>query len=101
VPLVGRRSLSKGEALTMRAARAHEDPVAMTSDATWTRMARYVAEEWQKNPDLTEEQVARAARLRMRADMTVMAEKREAARRKAREAAQAPAPLDGPEQVAS
>jgi hypothetical protein len=101
VPVVGRRSLSKGEALTMRAARAHEDPAAMTSEATLTRMARYVAEVLKRNPELTPLAAARAARLKMRADMTTMAEKREAARREARTAAQPVAPLDEPEQAAS
>lgn len=94
---MGRKSLSRGEALTMRAARAAEDPVAMTTDATLARLARYVAQVWRANPDLTEEQVAKAARLRMRADMTRMAEKREADRRAARSAPQSVAPLDEPD----
>jgi hypothetical protein len=84
---MGRRSLSKGEALSMRAARAHEDPSAMTADATWTRMARYVARVLKQNPNLSEREAANAARLLLRADMTVMAEKREAARRAERERA--------------
>jgi hypothetical protein len=97
VQAVGRRSLSKGEALTMRAARAGEDPAAMTADATWVRQARYVAEVLQANPALTPLQAARAARLKMRADMTVMAEKREAAKRAARAAPQSVLPLDEPD----
>ena len=78
---MGRKTLSKGDALAMRAARAHEDPVAMTTDATLTRLARYVARVLKKNPDLSEEEAAKAARLLLRADMTLMAERREAARR--------------------
>lgn len=64
----------------MRAARAHEDPVEMTTDATLTRLARYVTEVLRKNPELNDLQVARAARLKMRADMTKLAEKSAAAR---------------------
>ena len=82
---MGRRTLSKAEALSMRAARAHEDPVAMTTDATLTRLARHVARALKQNPELTEAQAANAARLLLRADMTVMAGKREAARRAARQ----------------
>jgi hypothetical protein len=82
---MGRRTLSKVEALSMRAARAHEDPVAMTTDAILTRLARYVARVLKQNPELTEAQAANAARLLLRADMTAMAEKREAARRAARQ----------------
>jgi hypothetical protein len=82
---MGRRTLSKGEALSMRAARTHEDPVAMTTDATLTRLARYVARVLKQNPELTDAQAANAARLLLRADMTAMAEKREAARRAARQ----------------
>jgi hypothetical protein len=97
---VGRRKLSRGQALSMRAERAHEDPAAMTSDATWVRQARYVAEVLQKNPALSPLEAARAARLKMRADMTLMAEKREAARRAARSAPQSVPPLDPPGEVA-
>jgi hypothetical protein len=69
----------------MRAARASEDPVAMTTDATLVRLAKYVAQVLRENPALDDLQAARAARLRLRADMTLMAEKREAARRARRE----------------
>lgn len=71
----------------MRAARAAEDPVAMTTDATLVRLAKYVAQVLRENPDLDDLQAARAARLKLRADMTLMAEKREAARRAEREQA--------------
>jgi hypothetical protein len=84
----------------MRAARAHEDPAEMTTDATWGRIGRYVYRVVKQNPALTEDQATRAARLQMRADMTRMAEKREAARRAARSAPQSVPPLDAPGEVA-
>lgn len=69
----------------MRAARAAEDPVAMTTDATLVRLAKYVAQVLRENPNLDDLQAARAAKLKLRADMTLMAEKREAGRRAERE----------------
>jgi hypothetical protein len=66
--------------LRARAGRAHEDPVAMTASATMTRMAKYVAAVLKKNPDLTEEQAARAATLLLRADMADLARKSAEAR---------------------
>ena len=93
---MGRKTLSKGDALAMRAARAHEDPVAMATDATLTRLARYVARVLKKNPDLSEEEAAKAARLLLRADMTRMAEKREAARRADRAHQAAVPAIDAP-----
>lgn len=79
---MSRTSLSHAEALTMRAARAAEDPREMTLAANETRMIRHVAAILRENPDLTDLQVAKAARLRIRAEMAVLAEKSAAARRR-------------------
>lgn len=78
---MGRKSLTRGEALIMRAGRAHEDPVAMTSDALLGRLARHVIDIVRANPDLTDDQVARGARLRVKAEMTRRAELSAAARK--------------------
>lgn len=75
-----RRSLSRAEALHMRAGRAHEDPVAMTSDATLTRLAKHIAAALKKNPDLTPLQAANAGRLLLKDEMTQLARKSAAAR---------------------
>lgn len=69
--------------LTMRAGRAAEDPAAMTAPATLTRMAKYVAAILKENPDLTEDQAARGAWLKLRADMGQLARKSAAARKAA------------------
>lgn len=53
----------------------------MTADARMTRLIKYAAEIIRENPDLTDLQVANAARLRMKADMTVLARKSAEARK--------------------
>lgn len=72
---------SKTSGIVARAARAAEDPVEMTADARMTRLIKYAAEIIRENPDLTDLQVANAARLRMKADMTVLARKSAEARK--------------------
>jgi hypothetical protein len=64
-----------------RAGRAHEDPAEMTAPATMTRMAKYVAQVAAKNPNLTPDQMAKAAVLLCRADMARLARKSADARR--------------------
>jgi len=64
-----------------RAERAAEDPVAMTTEATLTRLAKHVAVVLRENPNLTDKQVANAARLRLRAEMLKLAELSAEARR--------------------
>jgi hypothetical protein len=66
--------------LTMRAGRAAEDPHAMTVDATLGRLAKHMAAVHTENPDLTPDELARAARLRLRAEMGQLARKSAAAR---------------------
>jgi hypothetical protein len=70
-----RRTLTSADALTMRAARAAEDPVKMTADATLSRLASHVVALHEENPDLTPGQLAKAARLRLRAEMAALAER--------------------------
>jgi hypothetical protein len=67
--------------LTMRAGRAAEDPAEMTAPATMTRMAKYVAAVLKENPDLTAEQAAKGAVLKLRADMGQLARRSADARR--------------------
>lgn len=88
----GRRTMSSGEALRARAARAAEDPRQMTRAATAGSRARYVRELLQENPGLTGEQLERAVQLRVRARMSELGKRSAAARRKA--AAPDPRPLD-------
>lgn len=81
---MGRRTLSTAQALNTRAARAAEDPVAMTSVANTLRgpdMARYALEIVRENPDLTDDQVLAGARLRIKAHMAMLAERAAKARR--------------------
>jgi hypothetical protein len=66
--------------LTMRAARAAEDPDEMTLDATLTRLAKFVAAVLRENPTLDDRQAANAARLRMRAEMAQLSRKSAEAR---------------------
>lgn len=73
--------------LTARAGRAAEDPCEMTVPATMHRMAKYVAAVLKENPDLTADQAARAAALKLRADMGQLARKSVASRKAARDAA--------------
>lgn len=67
--------------LTMRAGRAAEDPQAMTTDAMLGRLAKHMAAVHTKNPNLTPEQLAKASRLSLRAEMGQLARKSAAARR--------------------
>ncbi len=73
-----RRTLTPADALSMRAARAAEDPVAMTSVANALRgpdMARFALEIARENPDLTDDQVLAGARLRIKAHMAMLGER--------------------------
>lgn len=79
----GNRTYTSADGLIARAGRAHEDPVEMTAPATMTRMAKYVAAVLKENPDLTAEQAAKGAVLKLRADMVMLARKSAAARRAA------------------
>lgn len=87
------RTLTTAQALNARAGRAHEDPAAMTADAYLGRLAKYVVAIVRQNPDLTDAQLAKAARLKLRAEMAQRAEK-SAAVRKARNNPDTPAPLN-------
>lgn len=73
--------LTRAHQLAARAGRAHEDPVAMTSDATLTRLAKHIATALKKNPELTPLQAANAGRLLLRAEMAKLAEASAKARR--------------------
>ncbi len=75
------RQYTSADGLVARAGRAAEDPQEMTRDATLTRLARHVAEVLKENPELTAEQAARGARLRLKAEMAVLARKSAAKRR--------------------
>jgi hypothetical protein len=77
---MSRSTLSTAEALKARAARAHEDPRAMTQDAMLGRLAKHVVAIVRKNPDLDDAAVAKGARLKLRAEMAELAEKSKAAR---------------------
>ena len=78
---MSRRTFSSSEALHARAGRAHEDPVAMTSAALITRLAKHVAVVLRKNPSLTDKQAANAARLLLKDEMSQLALRSVAARR--------------------
>jgi hypothetical protein len=65
-----------GEALKARAARAAEDPVAMTTDAILGRLAIHVVGLHEENPDLAPAQLAKGARLRLRAEMAALNERK-------------------------
>lgn len=80
------RTYRSEDGLIARSGRAHEDPAEMTVPATMTRMAGYVAAVLKENPDLTAEQAARGAVLKLRADMA-RAGRKSAASRAARAAA--------------
>lgn len=67
--------------LTMRAGRAHEDPVKMAAPATMGRGARMMYRVLQRNPDLTEDQAVKAAMLLLRAEMAKRAQQSAAARK--------------------
>ena len=75
------RTYTTLDGLRARAGRAHEDPVAMTSDATLTRLGKHIATALKRNPDLTPKQAANAGRLLLRAEMAELAAKSAAARR--------------------
>jgi hypothetical protein len=64
-----RSTMTTAEALKARAGRAHEDPRAMTQDAMLGRLARFVVEIIRKNPDLDDKDVAKGARLKLKAEM--------------------------------
>jgi hypothetical protein len=76
------RIYTSTDGLIARAGRAHENPAAMTADATWVRMAKYIAEVLQKTPELTPIEAARAGKLLMRADMARLAKRSAAARQR-------------------
>jgi hypothetical protein len=90
----GARVYTSSDGLHARAARAHEDPVAMTRAANDTRIARLVAQVLRKNPDLSDEQAAKAARLLLRDEMVQL-------RKKGRQAAPADAEAAGATETAS
>lgn len=75
------RTLSTAGALRARAGRAHEDPVAMTTDAYLGRLARFAVQIIRANPDLDDAAVAKGARLLLRAEMAQRAEQSAAARK--------------------
>jgi hypothetical protein len=80
-----RHALTPTTALKARAARAHEDPVAMSADAYLGRLAKHVVALIKLNPDLTDAQLAKGARLRLRAEMAERAQQSAAARRARKE----------------
>lgn len=59
----------------------------MTRDANLTRIATFIAEALQENPELTPKQAANAGRLKLRAAMAELSQKSAAARRAGREPA--------------
>ena len=73
--------MTTAEALHARAGRAHEDPYAMTTDAPLGRLPNYVIAIVRKNPDLGDKEVAKAARLLLKADMAERAERSAQVRR--------------------
>jgi hypothetical protein len=77
---MGRHTLSTADALKARAGRAHEDPRAMTMDAMLGRLARHVVTIVRKNPDLDDKDVAKGARLMLKAEMAERAEQSKRAR---------------------
>lgn len=79
--MAARRTYTSADGLIARAGRAAEDPQAMTSDATLTRLAKHVAAVLRENPSLDDRQAANAARLRLRAEMVQLARRSAAARR--------------------
>lgn len=79
--MAGQREYTSTDGLIARAGRAAEDPQEMTKDATLTRLARHCIAVIKENPDLDEKQVAKAARLKLRAEMALLARKSAAARR--------------------
>lgn len=84
---MGRHTLSRAEALKARAARARENPYRMTSDANIGRLAKHVVALINENPDLDDASLAKAARLRLRAEMAELAEKSVKARAERKAAA--------------
>jgi len=76
-----RRTFDSATGVHARAGRAHEDPVAMTADATMTRLAKHVAAVLRKNPELTDKQAANGARLLLKDEMQQLALRSAAARR--------------------
>ncbi len=76
-----RRTLSTARALDMRARRAPDDPLSMTTDATLARLANHVVALHEENPDLTAPQLAKGARLRLKAEMAVLGERAAKAKR--------------------
>ena len=74
------RVYTSADGLIARAGRAAEDPHAMTTDATLGRLARICAAIVKENPDLTPEQVAKGARLQLRAEMAQLGRKSAEAR---------------------
>jgi hypothetical protein len=78
---MARRKYGPADGLIARAGRAAEDPQEMTKDATLTRLAKHVAAVLRENPELTDQQAANAARLRMKAEMARLSRKSAAARR--------------------
>jgi hypothetical protein len=63
----------------------------MTSAARSSRTARHVATAYAKNPDLTPQQAANAAKLTIRAEMTLLARKSVAVRTARKAASSGPA----------
>lgn len=63
------RVYTPADGLIARAGRAHEDPKEMTRDAYIGRLAKHVTALLRENPELTDLEIAKAARLRLRAEM--------------------------------
>lgn len=79
-----RRTYTSADGLIARAGRAAEDPYRMTQEATWGKIAKHCAALAAENPDLTPDQIAKGARLRLRAEMAELAKKSVKARTAAR-----------------
>jgi hypothetical protein len=84
---MSRATITTAEALKARAGRAHEDPRAMTADAMIGRLAKHVVAIVRKNPELPDADVAKGARLLLKAEMAELAEKSARARKVAGDAA--------------
>ncbi len=78
---MSRSTMTRADALQARAARAHEDPYGMTVDAMLARLSTFAVEIIRLNPDLTDAQVAKGARLKLKAEMAKRAEQSAAARK--------------------
>lgn len=85
--MAARKSFTSTDGLIARAGRAAEDPQEMTKDANLTRLAKHCIAVLRENPELTDEQAAKGARLRMRAEMAQLAKRSAEARKGSGDAA--------------